>query len=596
MTPSPAPTRIHCPHAGHCRGCALIQAPYDQQLTWKRAKLKTALDRYPELRRLEPGGAVPADRVVEYRARAKLVVSGKAIGLYARGTHEVVDIPACRVQSPAVTRVVGAIRANLPLPFELLAIDVRQVDQGVLVTWIVETGVDVELVADAAAGLVSREPAVVGVAVSHKPRDAARLLGSVPQRILGSAMTTHQLAPGDVFEEVSFGSFVQAHPGQASRLYASVQTALEHRLGNLAGVPILELYAGSGALALRLARAGASVTAIESFEPAAKSIARAARAQELSLSAISSSAETALAQAVSVRAVVLNPPRRGLSASVRQALGKLQPEIAVYVSCSPTTLARDLAHLARLGLAAESATPFDMIPLSDAVEALVILTPKLPPAPRILFESERWVAVDKPPFLPTTPQTEHTDSLLARVRELPGLADAAPVHRLDAGTSGVCLFARSPDRVAPVSLALSEGRKYYWALLSGIVRPKGSIQRPLRDGLKRRDATTRYRRERVAGTHSLIQAEPEQGRQHQIRRHFASLGHPVLGDDRYGNARSNRYFAERHGLDRPFLHAHRIELSFGEESVRIEAELAPDLVEVLASLETVETSDPADSI
>ncbi|HEY8946049.1 MAG TPA: pseudouridine synthase, partial [Polyangiaceae bacterium] len=379
---------------------------------------------------------------------------------------------------------------------------------------------------------------------------------------------------------------VQAHPGQAARLYGAVQTALERRLGALDGASVLELYAGSGALALRLARAGADVTAVESFEPAAKALARAADAQGLRLRALAVDAEAALESAeLRPRAIVLDPPRRGLSPAVRRALAALQPAVTAYVSCSPATLARDLAHLRRLGLGVESVTPFDMIPLSDAVEALAVLVPQAIPPVRILHDEDDFVAVDKPPFLPTTPQGEHQDSLLARVRALPGLARAAPIHRLDAGTSGVCLFARAPDRVEAVAQALANGTKTYVALLRGIVRAKGSIRRPLRDGAARRDAQTRYRRERVAGTHSLVHAQPEQGRQHQIRRHFSGLGHPVLGDERYGHAASNRYFAEKHGLDRPFLHAAEVELAFPDRSTRIHAPLAPDLAAVLASLE-----------
>lgn len=574
-----------CPHAERCSGCALIRQPYPEQLAWKRDLLWRSLSAYAELSDLSPAPTVSADAQTRYRVRAKLVTSQGALGLFARGTHDVVDIPDCRVLSPNVARVAAAIRESLPLPFMLFGVDIREVDAGALVTWVVAEDTDQALVAHATARLVAREPLVVGVAVSRRASSAARLLVGVPRQISGVTSAPHRLVLGQPFQEVTFGSFVQAHPGQASRLYAAVQSALSARLGDLRGVSVLELYAGSGALALTLAGAGAVVTAVESFEPAASSITRAARAQGISLSALALSAEAALDRATGVRAVVLNPPRRGLSPEVRLKLGKLRPEVLVYVSCAPATLARDLSHLARLGLGVELAVPFDMIPLSDAVEALVVLVPRPAPAPRLLYEDDLLVAVDKPPFLPTTPQGEHTDSLLARVRQLSGLANAVPVHRLDSGTSGVCLFARSPESANVGARALSSGTKDYLTLLRGIVRPKGSIHRPLRDGLERRDALTRYRRTRVIGTHSLVRAQPEHGRQHQIRRHFASLTHPVLGDPRYGDRHSNRYFAERHGLDRPFLHAESITLTFGERKVRINAELAPDLVAVLVSLE-----------
>ena len=140
------------------------------------------------------------------------------------------------------------------------------------------------------------------------------------------------------------------------------------------------------------------------------------------------------------------------------------------------------------------------------------------------------------------------------MRSEQALPDSAAIHRLDAGTSGVCLLAKHKAAVAPFAAALAAGQKHYLALVRGVTRDKGNVNRPLREAGKTRDARTRYNRIAVLGGHSLVRARPEQGRMHQIRRHLASLGHPVLGDARYGDAASNRHFEMRHGLDRTFLH------------------------------------------
>jgi 23S rRNA-/tRNA-specific pseudouridylate synthase len=226
-----------------------------------------------------------------------------------------------------------------------------------------------------------------------------------------------------------------------------------------------------------------------------------------------------------------------------------------------------------------------MIPLSDSVEALTLLVPGAPPPPRVLHEERDWLAVDKPAFLPTTPQGEYDDSLLARVRRLPGMADAVPAHRLDVGTSGICCFAKRPNAAAALARALAAGEKQYLVLARGIVRKKGRIERVLLEGGARRAAATSYRREAVVGTHSLVRASLESGRKHQIRRHFASIGHPVLGDERHGDPATNRHFIERHGLDRPFLHCLRLAVHLEGRELTVESELAFDLRAVLASLE-----------
>ncbi|HYH41089.1 MAG TPA: pseudouridine synthase [Burkholderiales bacterium] len=576
--------RVECPHAAHCGGCALIALPYAEQLTHKRAALAESLAGYPELAALPVADVVAADAITDYRLRAKLVVVNGAIGLYARGSHDVVDLPACRVLDPRVARAVAAVRARLPFPFALLALDARAVDGGTLVTLVVEEGSDEAEVKRAADDLRAAVPEIVGVSISRRAARSPVLLGSPPRALSGVETASHRISPEAPWHVAAPGSFVQAHAGQAAALHALVERELASALGGLKGQRILELYAGSGALALSLARAGAQVTAVDSYEPGIRRLEAAAREQTLEIRAVADRAEAVLAREKSVRAVIVDPPRRGLSPEVRMSIARLKPEAVVVVACSPATFARDLAHFARMGYAASGVTPLDMIPLSDAVEAFALLRGGAPPSIPVLYESTALIVVNKPPFLPTTPQGEYDDSLLARVRALPGAARAVPVHRLDIGTSGVCLFARTPEDVEPLARALARSQKQYTALVRGIVRDRGNIRRPLRDDGKSRPSLTRYKRERVAGTHSLVTAMPQEGRQHQIRRHFAGIGHPVLGDTRYGDPASNRYFEEQHGLDRAFLHLGRLELALDSGAVMLEAGMAGDLGAVVGSL------------
>src|SRR5690606_14530713 len=185
---------------------------------------------------------------------------------------------------------------------------------------------------------------------------------------------------------------------------------------------------------------------------------------------------------------------------------------------------------------------------------------------------------------------ERAGSLLERVRALPGAADAVPVHRLDAETSGVCLFARRAADAATLQRALGAARKRYLALVRGVGRPRGRIARPLAEAGRARPAATRYSGLEVVSGHALLELLPETGRTHQIRRHLAGVGQPVLGDERYGHAPSNRHLFERAGLDRPFLHCAAIELP--ERGLEIAAPLAPDLEAVLIAL-GARREDPA---
>lgn len=577
---------VQCPHADRCPGCPLIGLAYPEQLAQKALGLERAFAAYPVLSGVGVAPVRGAENVTDYRVRAKLVLRDGKLGLFARGTHEVVDIPDCPVLRPRVREVARRLRGLFSDASDVSSIDLREADDGVLVTLgCASRGPAVERLA---ARVFDEISGVVSVAVGDRAPKAPRVLAALPTIRHGPNEARHRLEAEGPFHYASPGAFTQLHAEQALRVYEHVTERLASALGALAGAPVLELYAGSGALALRLARAGALVTTVESHAPAVRLSERAAREQGLELTARSGDAGALLAElsrsGKRFRALVVNPPRRGLSPDVRRLVGALAPEVLVYISCEPTTLARDADDLGRWGLCLAGVSPFDMIPLSEAVETVTTFVRGPAPAPRVLFENEALVAVSKSPHEPTTPQGEHARSLLLRVRALDGCSDAVPVHRLDLGTSGVCLFARSPENVASLSRALASGRKEYAALVRGVARKKGHVVRPLKQEGVTRTARTDYARRRIVGGHSLVSVLPEAGRTHQVRRHLAGIGHPVLGDGRYGDQASNAHFEHAHGLDRTFLHLESIALELDGHEHTLNDELPGDLADVLASL------------
>ncbi len=586
-----------------CPGCPWSGWSEDEQSRRKTQLVADALKRF--------GLEVPVDPMVAprphagYRTRAKLMVQGTPgsparLGLYAPASHEIVEGSDCVTLAPVLRAAAMAMRGLLQAPpadagawlvatghgGALEAVDLREVSAGaepeVMLTLVVERAADPGAAAHAAEAIQQACPAVVSVCANVRGA-GPQVLGPETWTLRGPTEVRDRMGPGQPWVLATAGSFVQSHRGTTMAIHAAIEAEIA-RLGDAPS--IVELHAGSGALALRLAAGGAQVCAVESYAPAIALSEKAARAQGISgLTAEVGDAAEVLSDWASrgaqVHAVVLDPPRRGVPAELRASLGRLAPSRVLYVSCDPETLARDLAHLARLGLAARRITPFDMMPLTSHVETFAVLERAAPPAPTVLFEDERLIAVSKDPHEPTIPHPEHLSSLLTRVRALPGGAAAVPVHRLDADTSGVCLFARAPHHVQALAALLATGRKTYLALVRGVTHGKGIIRRPLRESGRMRAATTRFTRKAIVGGHSFVRAAPEEGRMHQIRRHLESLGHPVLGDPRYGHAASNRHLWERAGLDRHFLHCERIEL---EGFPRLEAALPADLSLVLERL------------
>ncbi|WP_394827015.1 pseudouridine synthase [Pendulispora albinea] len=619
--PLPAPStharlRVLCEHAEPCGGCPIIGLSYGEQLSLKRGRVVQSVARYSALELLYTEPVIFADSITEYRTRAKLIVApGGKIGLYAKGGgHQIVDIPNCQVLSPSLARVAALLRRIVgrdearrgPLaPFDVIgtgalrAVDLREVRETlegpsrVLLTLVLQRSrvADLAHLRAAAAELVSEEPLLAGVAANFHEGEAPQILGNETVVLRGATSAPDRV--GDSTHLATFGSFVQAHREQAARVHRMLAAALLG--GKPPGPPggprprILDLYGGSGAIALSLAAAGAEVRLVESFAPAVAQAKAAAEMQQLPLEAecgdVAGTLRTLGQRGARFTAAVVNPPRRGMSPVARELLSRLDVESIAYVSCDPDTLARDLDHFTRLGFTTTHLRPLDMIPLTDEVETVAILRRSAVPRARVVYEDEEVLVVDKGPYEPTTPQGEYRGSLVVRVRKIPGAEEAVPVHRLDVGTSGLVLFVRRPELVARWSAAFASptARKIYVVGVRGITPSKGAITRDLREDGVSHPARTRYRRLAVASGHSVLRVIPEQGRTHQIRRHLAAIGHAVLGDDRYGHAPTNRFFEERNGLDRTFMHCVRLECDHPATRLRliIEAPLPGDLRAVL---------------
>lgn len=195
----------------------------------------------------------------------------------------------------------------------------------------------------------------------------------------------------------------------------------------------------------------------------------------------------------------------------------------------------------------------------------------LPPAPseveeplEILHRDEHVVVVNKPAgLLVHRGWADDARPALQRVRDQVG-ARVYPVHRLDRSTSGVLLFALSPEDARLCQAEFDAGRvnKRYLALCRGTDPSLGVVDHPLsnEDGSEKKPAVTHFRLLGASGRYGLYEARPLTGRTHQIRRHLKYMSHPIIGDVRYGKGEHNRYFRERFGFHRLALHAESLEM------------------------------------
>jgi 23S rRNA (uracil1939-C5)-methyltransferase len=397
---SPHRTAPACRHFGPgplsgvepCGGCAWQHIAYPEQL-----RLKTAL--VTRLVRAAVSGApaanammasTPLDAPWGYRHKVHFVFGNSperggaslVMGHYARGSRRVVGVGECPVHAPdgnarAFALRDACVRAGVVAAepagrrggaLKSIAVRVARRTKERMMTVVVADDGDRAL-----RGATRRALDAAGtdtaLHLNVHPRHNAFIFGDVTRRISGPERLRDEVA--GVSFLISPTAFFQTNLDAAEVLVALVRRALPE------GVPVLDLYAGAGLFALPLARAGHEVVAVEE-NAAAVADGEASRAVNRIPPAqcrwVAATVETALGRLGAFDTVVLDPPREGCSAVVSQRLfGERRPSLAVYVSCNPETLARDLAVATGHGYGIELLQPVDMFPHTPHVETVAVL-------------------------------------------------------------------------------------------------------------------------------------------------------------------------------------------------------------------------------
>ena len=388
VTPSPDRVEAPCPYFGHCGGCRLQHLAYPAQLAFKSRQVHECLTRLGGLPPFELRPIVAAPEPYGYRNKMEFTVAepGPVLGLHAAERYDVVlDIERCLLQSDTMNALLDEFRREVRS--RGLSVWDPKSERGLLrfltlregrgtgqaMVNIVASAPDVEALAPVAERLRVRAPATVGVLLNVNDRKASVAVGSEEHLLVGRDHIT-ELLDGVAFQ-VSANSFFQTNTVQAERLFAIVAEAcaLDGR------DTVLDLYSGTGAISLLLARRAARVYGIEVSAAAVGDAIRNAQANGIdNCTFMTGEVRHVLpgltSEGVRASVVVADPPRAGFHPKALAALGTLAPARIVYVSCNPATLARDVGDLARRGYRLEWVQPVDMFPQTPHIEAVARLS------------------------------------------------------------------------------------------------------------------------------------------------------------------------------------------------------------------------------
>lgn len=389
LEPSPQRVEAPCPYFGRCGGCRLQHVAYPAQLAFKSKQVADALERLGGLRDVPLRPIIGAEETFGYRNKMEFTVA-RANGAMVVGLHEterydsVLDIERCLLQSDRMNGLLAETRAF----FAERGLTVYEQDTGEgllrflmlregkhtgeLMTNVVTSAPAVSELAPLAQRLQARDVGTTSVVMNVNPKKASVAVG-VEEHLLGGRDHIRENVGGLTFR-VSANSFFQTNTRQAERLFDLVVEST----GLTGTETVLDLYSGTGAISLLLARRARWVYGVELAQAAVDDAGANATANGITNCTFVSGEvrfvlPALIAKGVTAEVVVADPPRAGFHPKALHALITLGARRIVYVSCNPTTLARDLGELVRGGYRLEWVQPVDMFPHTPHIEAVAQL-------------------------------------------------------------------------------------------------------------------------------------------------------------------------------------------------------------------------------
>ena len=388
LTPSAHRVEPDCPYFPRCGGCALRHMDYEQELALKQAHVQSCLTRIggQTISALPITGAAQTDG---YRNKVQFPVQeqdGRPVaGFFSGKTHRVIPVRHCRIQPDCADAIRGAVLAWME-QYHIRAYDeqthtgyIRHIyirfgaESGQILVCIVANCAQLPKKKQLVAALLAAEPGITTIVFSPNTKKGNTVLGTEFHPLYGDGTITDTLC-GLQFR-LSAPAFYQVNHAQAERLYEkAVQLA-----GLTGNETVLDLYCGTGTITLCLARHAKKAIGVE-IVPQAIEDAKFNAAQngmenaEFFCMDAGQAAKMLADRHTRPDVIVVDPPRKGVSADVIEAISAMAPQRVVYVSCDPATLARDLKLLTAAGYTLQTAEAFDLFPRCAHVETVVLLS------------------------------------------------------------------------------------------------------------------------------------------------------------------------------------------------------------------------------
>ncbi len=389
MSPGPGRQTPDCPIAQTCGGCDFRHLTYQAELAAKETFVAAALRRLGGFDTL-PLPIVAAPNQDRYRNKVQYPMAQNCnnnlmYGFYAKRSHRVVPCADCRLQPQGMNRLAaciarllaeqGATAYNETTHMGLVRhITLRQgAATGEVLLCLVLNGNALPNNKLFVSGVLAEHPEVTTVLL-NKNRDATNVIHGAQGEVLYGIGYIHENMSG-VPLRLNEHTFSQVNSDAAEILFSIIRKFSAPDKA----ITLLDLYCGTGVIGLSMATACKSVIGVELVPQAVESARQSASEMGLANTRFicadaGEAAQSLAADGTHPTVVVLDPPRKGVSAEALDAVVQMGPSRIVMVSCNPATMARDAAYLATHGYRLDTVQPVDLFPRTRHVECVCLLS------------------------------------------------------------------------------------------------------------------------------------------------------------------------------------------------------------------------------
>ena len=374
--PEASPHRIDSPCAisKRCGGCSFAGISYEFERELKRSFVKAAFRRAGL--EAEVAECVSDGRTHGYRNKVAYPIEGEKMGYYATHSHEIVcSAEGCRLELPVLHKIAAFVAdyiKNSPIP-ELRHLYMRAGEQtGEVMVCLVTRRANAEGIISLGSALAADFAEIRSIVQNVNNEEGNAILGKKFVTLYGDGYIEDILC-GLRFR-LSAASFYQVNAPMAERLYACAAEFADLKEGQT----LCDLYCGAGTIGLSMVKDNpdAVLRGVEIVPEAIENAKFNARHNGIDRAEFVAGDATANAPALigGADVIVVDPPRKGLTPELISSLCEAAPKRIVYISCNPSTLARDCAIFKEQGYGYGVVTPFDLFPRTGHVESIVCLT------------------------------------------------------------------------------------------------------------------------------------------------------------------------------------------------------------------------------